>query len=273
MQFNIEYSYKSLNEKIEKLTSKQEEVICESVSKALEKVKLEVNKWMKIDDTIVVFSDLKNSTGISFDKQDRTMTKLLEYLNNPFIEIHNNFGAEFVEIKGDGGIAIYSKENAIKALLASISIKTYYERYISKKVYDTYSVSFEVTIGIAKGNLKLKNIGQRGLNFPVWAGKPINLAALISKELKKKKPPTNHIGITADLYKEIEDKDLQEYIYLSCGCPEGRDKQNLWKVETIPNNGGKKYHYMNNSWCKIHGQDYLDEIIKKINFKKNQESL
>ena len=55
MQFNIEYSYKSLNEKIEKLTSKQEEIHCESVSKALEKVKLEVNKWMKIDDTVVFF--------------------------------------------------------------------------------------------------------------------------------------------------------------------------------------------------------------------------
>lgn len=266
MQFNIEYSYKSLNDKIEKLTTNQEEVHCENVSKALEKAKLEVNKWMKIDDTIVVFSDLKNSTGISFNKQDRTMTKLLEYLNNPFIEIHNNFGAEFVEIKGDGGIAIYSKENAIKALLASISIKTYYERHIAKKVFDTYGVYFEVTTGIAKGNLKLKNIGQRGLNFPVWAGKPINLAALISKELKKKKLPTNHIGITADLYKEIEDKDLQEYIYLSCGCPEGRDKQNLWKVETIPNNGGKKYHYMNNSWCKYHGQEYLDKILYLLDF-------
>ena len=52
MQFNIEYSYKSLNEKIEKLTSKQEEIHCESVSKALEKVKLEVNKWMKIDEQL-----------------------------------------------------------------------------------------------------------------------------------------------------------------------------------------------------------------------------
>lgn len=138
MNYNLKNKYDDLNEKINKITTEQKIEYFETVSDALKKPKLEINNWRQIDDVIVVFSDLKNSTGISFDKQDKTMTKLLEYLNNPFIEIHDSYGAEFIEIKGDGGIAIYSKEKAIEALLASISIKTFYYKHINKKVKNTY---------------------------------------------------------------------------------------------------------------------------------------
>lgn len=261
MNYNLKKEYNDLNNKIEEITTKQKIETYDTVSKALEKAKLEVNNWMEIEDVVVVFSDLKNSTGISFNKQDKTMTKLLEYLNKPFIKIHNSYGAEFIEIKGDGGIAIYSKENAIKALLSSISIKTYYYNYINQKVKKLYSVDFEVTTGISKGNLKLKLIGERGLNFPVWAGETINLSALISKELKRKSAPNNYIGITDDIYNEIGNNKLSKYLYYSCGCGNNGHTTPLWKNETIPNKNGKKYYYMNNNWCHIHGQEYLNEIL------------
>jgi hypothetical protein len=264
MKYDLEQNFKELNQKIIDITSNQNIKTCDTVEQALKQVKSEVNIWMQIDDVVVVFSDLKNSTGISFDKQDRTMTKLLEYLNKPFIKIHKEFGAEFSEIKGDGGIAIYSKENSIKALLASISIKTFYYKYINEKVKKTYGVDFEVTTGISKGNLRLKQIGMRGLNFPVWAGETINLSALISKELKRKSKPNNYVGITSDIYNEIKSKDLEEYLHMSCGCGSNNIKQNLWKNETIPDKGGKKYHYMNNNWCDSHGQEYLDEIFEVL---------
>jgi class 3 adenylate cyclase len=264
MKYNLKQNFKELNKKIIDITSNQNIENCSTVEEALKKVKSEVNTWIQIDDVIVVFSDLKNSTGISFDKQGRTMTKLLEYLNQPFVKIHKEFGSEFVEIKGDGGIAIYSKENAINALLASISIKTFYFKYINKKVKETYDVDFEVTTGISKGNLRLKQIGMRGLNFPVWAGETINLSALISKELKHKSQPNNYVGITSDIYDEIKFKKLNEYLYLSCGCGNNKTKINLWTSETIPGKGGKRYYYMNNNWCDIHGQEYLDKILEVI---------
>lgn len=261
MNYNLKKEYDDLSKKIEEITTKQKTESLDTVSEALDKAKLEVNNWMEIENVIVVFSDLKNSTGISFDKQDKTMTKLLEYLNKPFVKIHKSYEAEFIEIKGDGGIAIYSKENAVKALLASISIKTYYYNYINKKVKTLYGVDFEVTTGISKGNLKLKLIGERGLNFPVWAGETINLSALISKELKRKPTPNNYIGITNDIYDEIKTNKLEEYLYYSCGCGSNGHKAHLWKIETIPNKNGKKYYYMNNNWCNMHGQEYLDKIL------------
>ncbi|HJE03306.1 MAG TPA: hypothetical protein K8U92_05445 [Aliarcobacter thereius] len=264
MKYNIKENFKELNENLEKLTTKQEITTYETVTKALENAKLETNKWMQIEDTVVVFSDLKNSTGVSFDKEDRTMTKLLEYLNQPFIKIHKSFGAEFIEIKGDGGLAIYSKENTIKAVLASISIKTFYHKHINAKVKKTYDVNFEVTTGISIGNLRVKRIGDRKDNFPVWAGETINLSALLSKELKKDSKPKNSLGITSDIYDEIKSKKLDDYLYLSCGCGTNETKENLWKFEAIPHKGGRKYYYMNNNWCDIHGQDYLEEILDML---------
>jgi len=264
MKYDLDEIFTQLNNKIVKITTEQKIKQCDNVTQALTNAKLEVNQWMQIDDVVVVFSDLKNSTGISFDKQDRTMTKLLEYLNKPFLKIHKEFGAEFSEIKGDGGIAIYSKENSINALLASISIKTFYFKYINEKVKKTYGVDFEVATGIAKGNLRLKQIGMRGLNFPVWAGETINLSALISKELKHKSKPNNYIGITSKIYDEIKLKKLDEYLHLSCGCGSDGARENLWKKETIPNKGGKRYYYMNNNWCDIHGQGYLDKIFEVL---------
>jgi len=264
MTYDLKQNFKELNQKIIDITSNQKIETCNTVEEALKKVKSEVNTWMQIDNVVVVFSDLKNSTGISFDKQDRTMTKLLEYLNQPFVKIHKQFGAEFTDIKGDGGISIYSKENTIKALLASVTIKTFYFKYINDKVKKTYDVNFEVTTGISKGNLRLKNIGMRGLNFPVWAGETINLSALISKELKHKSSPNNYIGITREIYDEIKSKRLEDYLHMSCGCGTKGIKQMLWTTETIPNKGGKKYYYTNSNWCDIHGQEYLAKVLEVL---------
>jgi len=126
--------FENLNKQLKELTSYQEIKKYNSVKEAVENAYKEVNKWNQVDEAIVVFSDLKNSTGISFDKQKRTITKLLEYLNKPFIEIHQKFGAEFIDIKGDGGLAIYSKDKFISSLLASITVKTFYAKYIQEKV-------------------------------------------------------------------------------------------------------------------------------------------
>lgn len=262
MSYNLKDEYDKLNKKIEEITKEQKIKTYETIDSALSNCKLETNTWMQINDVVVVFSDLKNSTGISFDKQDRTMTKLLEYLNKPFIKIHKEYGAEFIEIKGDGGIAIYSKDKVINSLLASISVKTFYFRHINKKVKNTYGVDFEVTTGISKGNLKLKYVGERGINFPVWAGETINLSALISKELKRKSSPNTYIGITDDIYEKIKSMNLDEYILLSCGCGNNSTKNNLWTTETIPHKNGKKYYYTNSNWCNIHGQEYINRIFE-----------
>ena len=274
MSYNMDKDFKNMKEQLEKLTnfSDQDITKIESVSKAVEKAYSEANKWFEIEDAIVVFSDLKNSTKISIDKQKRTMTKILEYLNYPFITIHNEFGADFIDIQGDGGLAIYHKDNAIKALLASITIKTYYEKYLCKKLKSNYNIEFITTTGIAQGSLLVKKIGKRDAGkFHVWAGDTINKSALISKELKSKMDKNSieqglYIGITDEIYKLFKNNDLKTYLLMSCNCDTKDNKpQKLWTTEKLPKYNGKEYHSMKNIWCNHHGQEYLDKVLEIVN--------
>lgn len=260
MKYDINQKFKLLKESIESLTANIKITDCETVENALYKAKLEINHWMRVSDVIVVFSDLKNSTGISFDKQKKTMSKLLEYLNKPFIQIHQDFGAEFIDIKGDGGIAIYTNTKAIEAILAAATIKSFYTKHINGKVKNEYGIDFIVETGIAQGSLLLKKIGGRDYNAPVWAGETINKAALISKILKNRSP-SNNIGITQSLYSVIaQDRILSSYLLQTCSCPSGYHNK-LWKEESLANHNGEKYYYTNQNWCDTHGQEYLDKII------------
>jgi len=270
MTYNIESNFNDIKKTLEKLTSfKDQDIIKkESISEALESAYSEVNKWIELEDVVVVFSDLKNSTGISIDKQKRTMTKILEYLNYPFIDIHGKFGAEFIDINGDGGIAIYHKDNAIKALVASITIKTYYEKYLYKQLQKDYNIDFITTTGIAQGSLLVKKIGNRSDGkFHVWAGDTINKSALISKELKDKINKNTidkglYIGITKEIYKLLDNTNLKEYLFMSCGC-DGKDSkpEKLWKEENLPKYEGKKYYRLGSRWCDEHDQEYLNSIL------------
>ena len=263
MQYNISQKFLLLDQDINRITSNMSITDCETVEKALEKTKLEVNHWMRINNVVVIFSDLKNSTGISFDKQKKTMSKLLEYLNKPFIQIHQDFGAEFIDIKGDGGIAIYTEQNAINAILAAVTTKSFYAKNINGKVKTTYDIDFIVETGIAQGSLLLKKIGGRAYSAPVWAGETINKAALISKELKKKNH-ANNIGITQSLYSLIsQDKTLSYYLSKTCGCNNNGIKKTLWTEESLNMHHGEKYYYTNSNWCNIHGQDYINEILTR----------
>ena len=101
MSYSIEENFQNIEETLNKLTNYSEQDIIKYtvIFKAIEKSYGEVNKWIELEDAIVVFSELKNSTKISIEKQKRTTTKILEYLNYPFIEIHGEFGTEFIDIK------------------------------------------------------------------------------------------------------------------------------------------------------------------------------
>lgn len=261
MNINIQSTFSDIKSIIDKLTDNITTVQKTNISSAINNAKQEVGKWMKVDDAVVVFSDLKNSTGISFDKNKKTMAKLLELLNQPFIKIHEEFGAEFMDIKGDGGIAIYSSSNYLNAILAAITIQTYYKRNTIDYVKSNYDFSFVVTTGIANGDLLVKKVGIRGGDtFYVWAGETVNHSALISKELKKK--DINMIGITQSLYQKLERLQNKDYILKNCGC-NGEEKKLLWTKESLKGQSGEHYHYLWNTWCERCGQSFLDVLFKE----------
>jgi len=186
-----------LNDKVNYKIEDIKTIEYHSIKEAIQNARLEKGVWNKVPNIIAVFSDLLNSTGISNEKRRKTYSKILEYLNYPFIQIHRKFGAEFFDIKGDGGLALYSGNKAeVRAFLAAETYKTFIEKKANNYFSKNYSLEIVVGIGIAKGELWVKKIGSRGdgKNFYVWSGSAINNAALISKDLKRIKRNISTIG-------------------------------------------------------------------------------
>lgn len=76
---------KEIKSQTDELTNKINIEPKDDIKEAVKQAELYENTWNKVKDAVVVFSDLKNSTKISFDNTEKTMSKLLEMLNKPFI--------------------------------------------------------------------------------------------------------------------------------------------------------------------------------------------
>lgn len=232
----------------------------DDIKEAVKEAELNENTWNKVKDAVVVFSDLKNSTKISFDNTEKTMSKLLEMLNKPFIDIHTKFGAEFIDMKGDGGIAIYSPDNYFNSILAAITVNSYYKKYVVEEVKLKYKFLFVVETGIATGDLLVKRVGikKNNNNFYVWSGETVNKAALISKKLKEKETSDifsrSNVGITRELFEKIFKSENQRFLIRPC-CKNYKS----WYVSEYKINA--KYHYNSSPWCPIHGQQLLNKLL------------
>ena len=234
-----------------------------SIEEAIKNAYLEKPKWNRVNNVVTVFADLADSTNISNRKTKRVYAKFLEAVGYPFVKIFNEFNAEFVDIKGDGGLALFSRKYAeIYAFLAAETFKTFQEEY-AKKQLKNYNVSYYFGIGISKGDLLVKKVGERGNNnFFVWAGNAVNNAALISKDVKRVSKITS-IGVTIDIYDIFNQDKFRDYLIYSCGCPEDK-KENLWKEFSIKGENNFRYKKIESNWCKTHGEDYLNKVLEII---------
>ena len=236
-----------------------------TIEDAVNNARLEKPTWNRVDNVVAVFADLKNSTQISNRKTKRVYAKFLEYTGYPFVKINDEFDSEFVDIKGDGGISLFSGKYAeVKAFLAAETFKTFQENYVREKFKNKYGVNLSFGIGISKGDLLVKQIGQRGNNkFFVWAGNAINNAALISKDVKRLSDKTV-IGIEESIYTVLNQEKFRNYLVISCGCPKS-EKINLWKEHYVKDESNFKYYKIESDWCKIHGEQYINAVLEIIN--------
>ena len=257
---------KEIKVQTDELTSKINVEPKNDILEAVEEAKIYVNTWNKVKDAVVVFSDLKNSTRISFDNTEKTMSKLLEMLNKPFIDIHTKFGAEFIDMKGDGGIAIYSPDNYLNSILAAITVNSYYKKYVVEEVRLKYKFLFIVETGIATGDLLVKRVGikKNDNNFFVWSGETVNKAALISKKLKEKTTSEifsySNVGITRELFEKLFKSENQRHLIRPC-C------NNFKSWYTSEYKSKAKYHYNSSPWCPTHGQQVLEKLLVLNNIK------
>ncbi|MEA2676620.1 MAG: hypothetical protein QOJ81_761, partial [Chloroflexota bacterium] len=239
------------------------------------KLALEKPLWMKVEDVVVVATDLKGSTKISYSKQDQVGARVYQASSGNCARIFQRFDAQFIDIQGDGLFAIFQGELAAeRAMAAAFTLKSFSSRDLARLIDEHLGANapegFEtgLKIGVDAGTILAKRIGVRGdHNEPVWAGKPVNYATKCAQAADR-----HEVIITDRFYELIKSND---YAHFSCGCQWGLDESNtpyrldelapssLWgatEVETLGDHSSCKAFPGASSWCELHGDDFCAAI-------------
>lgn len=224
--------------------------------------------WKKISDVVVVCADLKNSTKLSFRQHPQSSARLYEAVTGNMVRIVNEFEPEFVDIQGDGLFALYHGDGAYqRGLCAAITVKSFSENELVPAIESSMGAQFPKTglkVGMAAGILAAKNVGVRGTNEPVWAGKPVNWAFKCAGAAER-----NQLIVTRKVFQKFENND---YVTHSCGCginaegervPDAKTPSELWtttQVTTLPESDFD-CKLLKSNWCPIHGDEFCTAIL------------
>lgn len=233
-----------------------------------------MSTWYRIPDVVAVFIDMRNSTGLSATHHEKTTAKIYQFFTGTVIKILHELNAEYIDIKGDGVLALFSNENRYKALAATVTVKTYlYDEFLPKvRSKLNGKVDIGVHIGIDQKTVLVKSVGIRDnegrdrRKNEVWAGKPINMASKLASIAGDKE-----LVVSDRYYNNIKDC---VYLVESCGCREDGTldltygKKPLWVEREIIEKSKFDFAHtwvLEALWCKNHGDEYCNLIT---NFKK-----
>lgn len=229
---------------------------------------LEVGMWYRIKDVVSLYIDMEDSTELTNENYINVSAKIHQLFTGSLIDILKEFGARFIDIKGDGGFALWKEQfGSVKALLAGVTFKTSVEKNLQsyvKSQITNWKVSSK--IGIVKGTVLVKKVGTRDtqdkkFNWAVWVGKPVSLSAKLSDIAN-----SDTVLVTENVFSDFSiPLELRNYLIMSCGCPHGT-KVNLWQERIdLKDKFSMKIFELKSKWCDIHGQDYLNNALKIIN--------
>lgn len=221
------------------------------------------NIWIRLDDVTCVYADMMHSTQLSVRREPNTVARMYELFTANAVRILNEFGAEYVDVRGDGAFGLFTDRAGLyKAFAAAVTIKTFTNDYAAPIVKSS-GLEFALTshIGMQSGRLLVKRIGLRGdMQNEVWAGRPVNVAAKLAS-----RGAGNQLVVSAPVY----DRFQSDLIYSSCGCRwEGGNRISgsstpLWEaIEVDPAIfGSAKAHILKSSWCPEHGEATCNGIL------------
>ncbi|MBU1863907.1 MAG: hypothetical protein KKH94_09615 [Candidatus Omnitrophica bacterium] len=226
-------------------------------------IPLEGKKWLQAESLACVYIDMVNSTKLQVNKHPKTAAKVYQLFIENMVQALQDYECEFIDIKGDGGFGIFIGTHAsIKALCAAVTFKTLCYELLSTAIKD-FKISAH--IGIDEKQSLFKRIGLRGdWHNVVWAGKPVNMAAKLSALAEEQQ-----IAISSRVFEKIIQPRFNKYAYLSCGCTADGVSGKSTSLWTELNVTGKGYfdfdkaYTCKSNWCKIHGNDYCEKLMKE----------
>lgn len=217
-------------------------------------------RWVKLRDVVVVLCDLRGSTKLGIGKHDTSTARIYKSGVEGSVRILREFGADFIDIQGDGAFGVFWGERRYeRALCAGVTIKkfstSWTEALESKFGPELPETGYKV--GMASGRVLVKAIGTpRNVDEQeaVWAGRPVNFAAKCAQAAE-----VDQLISTVSVWDKLEGND---YIAYTCGCDS--EPTSLWRdieVETLP----VEYRAaarLDSTWCDSCGPAFCAAILR-----------
>ncbi len=194
-------------------------------------------KWFKLDEIVVVFADLKNSTALGVNKHDKSTARIYEASTGVGVRLLQNFHPKYVEVQGDGFFGVFHGDRAdVKAMTAAMML-AHFSKYILepqiKKSREAISCpETGLKLGVTTGRTLVKQIGVPGFERPVWAGKPVNYSAKCAEFGE-----AHQVIVMENLYKQVIEHN--DYFLQPCyhrGHPKGHNSSTTgrWRPVKVP---------------------------------------
>ena len=273
---SLEQVFNDQKDKIESL-----EVIERDSIPSEDDMSLEIGRWYRIRNVVSLYVDMEGSTKLTNERYIKTSAKMYEIFTGSLIKIlkQEELRAHFIDIKGDGGFALWRERfSSVKALLAAVTFKTFVEKHLKKFVKNSIT-DWEIAskIGITKGIVLVKRVGERNTkdkkyNWAVWAGKPVNISAKLSDISEG-----DTVLVTDDVFQDFKSpKELYDYLILSCGCdgkgnPTEEGPRPLWEEKSkLEEKFSTKVWELKSKWCDIHGEKCINKVLEIIRKEDSQ---
>ena len=220
------------------------------------------NLWMKLSEVVAVAFDMKSSTRLGLGRHDTSSAKIYQSGVEGAVKCLNRYGADFLDIQGDGGFGLFWGEKAYeRALCSAITLKTFsvkwVERLNAKYGEELPETGFKLGMHAARTLVKkLGTLRNQDEQEAVWAGKPINYAYKCAQS-----SDAHVLVVTEKVFEKFKNND---YVVYSCACADGVDPSNeLWSEATIPNlpEDENTVYAVRSPWCVNCGPSFAEAIM------------
>ena len=221
-------------------------------------------QWLKIPDVICIFADMKGSTQLSASRHQNSTAKAYQLYTGTAVRIFNDFDPPYIDVRGDGVLALFNADQPHRALAAAVSFKTFASQHFGRLVNkdNDLDVGSHIAIDVKpvlvrRMGLKVRD-GRTDRQNEVWAGRPVNMAAKLA-------------GMTEDDELIVSDRYFRmlknDAALKSCGCNfggSGGEPLSLWDDKDLEDddrfdfNKGKS---LKTTWCSIHGREFCTKLL------------
>lgn len=225
---------------------------------------LETDKWLRIDNVTCVFIDMKNSTQLSAQKQDKSTAGIYQYFTDTAVRILNHFGSSYIDVRGDGAFGLFDYDKVYHALASAVTFKSFSQYEIGNNV-KLEDGKICCHIGMDRKTVLVKRIGLRNngdktsKQNEVWAGKPVNMASKLASRGEE-----NDLLISKRVFDKFH-SDGSPLVLETCGC-NSEKKSHLWDSEDVTSEPkfdfNKIYKLKSPGWCLNCGQSFCEDILK-----------